>query len=186
MMAGCDRWIGGGRRCGTDGDKTEGVTYRELFRGRDAWLAVGLLLLEFVAAVQLYVTVTVLPLVSSELHGQRYYGLALSGATVALFVSTPLAAPIARRVGMRAVLLAAGVLYLAGSLLSAVAASMPVFTAGRVVMGLGDGVLFALSYLIVAEHFPPRLRSRMIALLASMWLLPSLLGPPGAAVLATL
>lgn len=165
---------------------TEGVTYRELFRGSAGQLAVGLLLLEFVAAVQLYVTVTVLPLVSSELHGQRYYGLALSAATVALFVSTPLAAPIARRVGFRTVLLASGVLYVAGTLLSAVAASMPVFTAGRVVLGLGDGVIFALSYLIVAENFPPRLRSRMIALLASMWLLPSLLGPPGAAVLATL
>jgi len=165
---------------------TESVTYRELFRGEAGRLAVGLLLLEFVAAVQVFVTATLLPLVSSQLHGQRYYGLALSAATVALFVSTPLATPIAQRIGSRTVLLAAGVLYVAGTVLSAVAMSMPVFAAGRVVQGLGGGAMFALGYAIVAEDFPSRLRSRMIALLTSMWLLPSLLGPAGAAVLAAL
>jgi MFS family permease len=164
---------------------TQGVTYRQLLRGEAGRLAVGLLLLEFVAAVQVFVTATLLPLVSAQLHGERYYGLALSAATVALFVSTPLAIPIAHRVGSRAVLLGSGVLYVAGTLLSATATSMPVFAAGRVVQGLGSGAMLALGYAIVAEDFPSRLRSRMIALLTSMWLLPSLLGPAGAAVLAT-
>jgi MFS family permease len=167
------------------GDVTGSVTYRELFRGQPGRLAVGLLLLEFVAAVQVYVTATVLPLVSEELNGQRYYGLALSASTVALFVSTPLAAPIARRLGSRKVLLGSGVLYMAGTLLSAAATSMPVFAAGRIVQGLGGGAMFALGYAIVAEEFPSRMRARLIALLTSMWLLPSLLGPTGAALLAT-
>ena len=69
------------------------VSYREVFRGDLGRLAAGLLLLEFVSAVQVFVTSTILPLVSRELHGGRYYGVALSAGTVALFVSTPASAP---------------------------------------------------------------------------------------------
>jgi MFS family permease len=78
------------------------------------------------------------------LNGQRYYGLALSASTVARVRLDPLAAPIARRLGSRKVLLGSGVLYMAGTLLSAAATSMPVFAAGRIVQGLGGGAMFAL------------------------------------------
>ena len=162
------------------------VSYREVFRGELGRLAVGLLLLEFVSAVQVFVTSTILPLVSRELNGGRFYGIALSAGTVALFVSTPASAPLSRRFGPRVVLAGAACLHVAGTVISLLAPSMLVFAAGRLVTGLGSGAMFAIGYATVAEQFPARLRPRMIALLTSMWLLPSLIGPSGAALVATL
>jgi MFS family permease len=161
------------------------TTYREVFRGNLGRLAVGLMLLEFFAAVQVFVTATVLPMVSAELDGGRYYGLALSAGTVATFAVTPATAPLMARFGPRVVLVAAGGLHVAGAAVSATSSVMPVFALGRLVQGLGTGALMALGYALLAERFPARLRPRLIALLTAMWLVPSLFGPGGAALLAT-
>jgi MFS family permease len=161
------------------------ATYREVFRGGLGRLAAGLMLLEFSAAIQVFITATVLPLVSAELDGGRYYGLALSAGTVAIFVATPVTAPLMLRLGPRSVLGAAAVLHLTGTVVSAASAAMPIFALGRLIQGFGTGLLMALGYALLAERFPARMRPRLIALLTSMWLLPSLLGPGGAALLAT-
>lgn len=156
-----------------------------MFRGSTGPLAVGLLLLELVSAVQVYLTATVLPLVSDELDGSRYYGLALSAGTVAVFVATPASAPLMLRLGPRTLLGVAATLHTVGTGLSAISSVMPMYALGRLVQGLGTGALVAIGYAVLAERFPARLRPRLIALLTAMWLLPSLVGPSGAALLAT-
>jgi MFS family permease len=159
--------------------------YRDVFRGGTGPLAVGLLLLELVSAVQVYITATVLPLVSDELAGSRYYGLALSAGTVAVFVATPATAPLMHRFGARTLLGVAALLHTVGTASSAISSVMPMYALGRLVQGLGTGALVAIGYAVLAERFPARLRPQLIALLTSMWLLPSLVGPSGAALLAT-
>ena len=52
-------------------------------------------------------------------------------------------------------------------------------------IGSGGGGLYALSLGAVAKAFPDRLRPRVMALLATIWILPGLVGPPFAALLAT-
>lgn len=156
-----------------------------MFRGGTGPLAVGLLLLELVSAVQVYITATVLPLVSGELAGSRYYGLALSAGTVAVFVATPASAPLMIRIGPRTLLGVAAGLHTVGTAWASISSEMPMYALGRLVQGLGTGSLVAIGYAVLAERFPARLRPRLIALLTAMWLLPSLVGPSGAALLAT-
>jgi len=46
------------------------------------------------------------------------------------------------------------------------------------------GRLYVVSLATVAKTYPERIRTQVMALLASMWILPGLLGPPVGAVLA--
>lgn len=50
--------------------------------------------------------------------------------------------------------------------------------------GIGGGGLYVVSLSIVAKTYPERIRPRVMALLASMWILPGLLGPALGALLA--
>jgi len=75
--------------------------------------------------------------------------------------------------------------FAAGLVVAATAPSMPILLVGQFVMGAGGGGLYALSLGTVAATFPDRLRPRVMALLATMWILPGLVAPPFAALLAT-
>jgi hypothetical protein len=64
---------------------------------------------------------------------------------------------------------------------------MPVVLVGQFLQGAGGGGLYALSLGTVAKSYPDHLRPRVLALLATMWILPGLVGPPvGAAIASTI
>jgi hypothetical protein len=76
--------------------------------------------------------------------------------------------------------------FAAGLLVSATAPAMPVVLVGQFLQGAGGGGLYALSLGTVAKTYPDHLRPRVLALLATMWILPGLIGPPvGAAIAST-
>jgi MFS family permease len=54
----------------------------------------------------------------------------------------------------------------------------------RFVQGIGGGGLYVVSLATVAKTYPGRIRPRVMALLASMWILPGLVGPPVGALIA--
>jgi MFS family permease len=61
---------------------------------------------------------------------------------------------------------------------------MLVLVIARFVQGIGGGGLYVVSLATVAKTYPERIRPRVMALLASMWILPGLLGPTIGAVIA--
>ena len=61
---------------------------------------------------------------------------------------------------------------------------MPILLVGQFLQGAGGGGLYALSLGTVAKTYPDRLRPRVMALLATMWILPGLVGPPVGALIA--
>jgi MFS family permease len=69
------------------------------------------------------------------------------------------------------------VLYVSGLVIAALAPSMLVVVTGRFVQGMGGAGLYVVSLGTVAKTYPERIRPRVMALLASMWILPGLLGP---------
>ncbi len=62
---------------------------------------------------------------------------------------------------------------------------MLVLVVGRFVQGIGGGGLYTVSLGAVAKTYPERIRPRVMALLASMWIVPGLLGPPVGTLIAT-
>lgn len=162
------------------------VSYRELFTGDRGKLALGLLILEFMASVQMFFVATVLPLVAEEFRGGTLYGFALGAGTVALFISLPLTRSLVTAKGGPWVLKLGTIMYLLGLALLIAAPAMAIFVLGRFVQGLASGALAVFGLGAVVSHFPKNLRPRLIALMSSMWLLPALIGPAVSATVAEL
>ena len=69
-------------------------------------------------------------------------------------------------------------------LLSMVSRTMPVFLASRVIQGLGTGGLIVAIYAAIALIYPEKLRPQVFAGFAGAWVVPSLVGPGVAGLLA--
>jgi MFS family permease len=155
-----------------------------VFAGARGRLTTGLLLLEALVAIQILVVATVMPAVRRDLGDIQYYGWTFSASGLGQFAAIPIAGHAMDRWGARRLLAAALVLYSAGLLLAAFAPSMLVLVLARLIQGIGGGSLYAVSLGTVAKTYPEDIRPRVLALLAAMWILPGLLGPPLGAVLA--
>ena len=174
------------RRAGREAtEATEAPPWREVFQGRRGRLTAGLLLLEALVAVEALVVTTIMPDIRRDLGQLELYGLAFSATALATFGAIPIAGHAADRYGPRRVLPFMLGVFLAGLLIAGTAPSMPVFIVGRFFQGAGAGALYSVSLGTVAKTYPDRLRPRVLALLASMWVLPGLVGPPFGALLAS-
>src|SRR5579862_1838227 len=158
---------------------------RELFVGRRGRIAAGLLVSEFVAATQGLVIAAIMPRVVADLRGLGEYSLAFGAFYAAYLIFLPFAGAWVDRLGLRPVLAAALALLGGGILMVALAPNMPAFLAGRFVEGIGDGLDYAVSFAAVAKSFPPELRTRMLSLNSTMWLIPGLIAPGLGAFVAT-
>ncbi len=158
--------------------------WREVFSGARGRLTTGLLLLEALVAIEALIVATILPAVESDLGGLSLYGWIFTAFTLASLGSVPIAGRITDRVGPRPVLAVTIALYALGLIIAASAPSMLVIVLGRFVQGVGGGGLYTVSLAAVAKTYPERIRPRVMALLASMWILPGLVGPLLGAIIA--
>jgi MFS family permease len=69
------------------------------------------------------------------------------------------------------------VIFCVGVVIAGAAPTMPLFLVGRVVHGLGSGVLGVALYVVVAQAYPEAMRPRVFAVLTTAWVLPALIGP---------
>jgi len=169
----------------TTSAETTPPPWREVFQGARGRLTTGLLILEALVAIEILVVATILPAVQRDLHGLRLYGWNYAALTLASFGAVPIAGKLTDRLGPRAVLGASIAIYAAGLAAAATAPSMLVLVIARFVQGIGGGGLYVVSLATVAKTYPERIRPRVMALLASMWILPGLLGPPVGAVITS-
>jgi len=159
--------------------------WRELFRGPRGRLTMGLLLLEALVGFEALIVTTILPAVQRDLGGIQYYGWAFAATSLATFATIPLAGRATDRYGPRRPLGLALAVFLVGIVGAALTPSMPILVVARFVQGCGGGALYAVSLGAVAKAYPADLRPRVLALLASMWILPGLVGPPLGALIAS-
>ncbi|HEY7476867.1 MAG TPA: MFS transporter [Actinomycetota bacterium] len=170
----------------TAGDVALGpAPWREVFRGRRGRLTAGLLILEALVAVQALVVATILPDIRRDLGMVELYGLTFTAAGLATVAAIPIAGRALDRYGARRLLPPVLLLFAGGLLICATAPTMPFVLLGQFLAGWGGGGLYALSLGTIAKTYPDNLRARVMALLATMWILPGLLGPPLGAVIAT-
>jgi MFS family permease len=161
------------------------VRWRALFQEGRAWLTVGVLLVEFLVAVQALVVTAIMPAVERDLGGLAYYGLAFSGFSIAALVAAPTAGRASDRRGPATPFLLFGGVFIAGTLLAGVAPSMPLLALTRVLQGYGAGGWYTVALVAIARTYPESGRARMLALLAGAWIVPGLLGPSYGALMAS-
>ncbi|WP_170334023.1 MFS transporter [Ruegeria arenilitoris] len=151
--------------------------WHEILRGEfsavSAVLAAGIAL----HAVNITLSATMLPSIVAEIGGHSLYAWNATLATLAAILSAAVTGKLLRRTGVRLGFGMAGIVFATGSLLAALAWSMPVLLVGRVIQGAGGGMLFTLCYSMIIIVYPERLWSRAMALLSGTWGITMLFGP---------
>lgn len=128
-------------------------------------------------AINIYIATTVLPSVVQEIGGLNLYAWNTTLFVMASILGSALTSRTLSRYGARRTYLIAIALFLAGSLLCALAPSMLVMLSGRTIQGLGGGFLFALGYAMIYDVFEKSLWPRAFALVSGMWGVATLIGP---------
>ena len=159
--------------------------WRELFQGGRGKLTAGILLIEFLVAVEALVVTAIMPAIKRDLGGVEYYGLVFSGFSLAALVAAPVAGRMADRRGVAQPFLAFSTLFVVGTVLCGAAPSMPLLALARVVQGGGAGGAYTIALAAVTRTYPESGRARVLALLAGAWIVPGLLGPSYGALIAS-
>jgi MFS family permease len=151
---------------------------------RHAVVTVGCLLAVSVVAFEQLSLATIAPVIGADLGGAGSYSWVFTVFLLAQIVGSVAAGQAADRRGPGGPLLLGVALVAAGLLVAGLAPNLALFLAGRAGQGLGGGMLGASVFAVVGIAYSDALRPRMLALLSSAFVLPALIGPSLAGLLA--
>jgi MFS family permease len=147
-------------------------------------LTVGLVLAVTFVAFEALAVATILPVVGRQLGDLRLYGWVFSAFLLASLIGIVLAGTLADRMPLGRPMLAGLALFAVGLVIGGTAPDMVVLVAGRAVQGLGAGVVPAVAYVAISRCYAEEARPRMFAVLSTAWVVPGLIGPGIAALVA--
>jgi MFS family permease len=147
-------------------------------------LIVGVLMVSTFIAFEQMSVAAVLPAVLRHLGGVDLYGWVFSAFMLGQVVGIMLAGLAVDRIGTSRPLLVAGVGFALGLVVGGTAASMMILVLGRAIQGLGAGVIVVTLNSAIGRGLPEELRPRAFAAMAVAWVLPSIIGPAVAGIVA--
>ena len=147
-------------------------------------LTLGLILILLGPAFEALAVATILPKIVADLGGLSFYGWSFSAYLLATLVGLILAGDEADQRGPALPFMIGVVSFVIGLILAGTAPSMIVFVLSRSVQGFGAGILVSVTYACVGQGYPEHLKPRMVAILASAWALPGLIGPALAGIIS--
>jgi MFS family permease len=141
-------------------------------------LTVALLALVTIIAFEAMAISTAMPAVARDLDAVRSYGLPASFMLTAMLLGIVLAGVWSDLRGPLPSLFAGELLMAAGSAMAGLAPTFTVLLAGRLVAGLGAGLIVVALYVVIGRAYPDALRPRVFSWVSAAWVLPSVIGPP--------
>src|SRR5436190_11485876 len=147
-------------------------------------LTLGLILIILGPAFETLAVATILPKIVADLGGLSFYGWSFSAYLLAVLVGLILAGDEADQRGPALPFIIGVASFVLGLILAGTAPSMIVFVLSRAIQGFGAGILVSVIYACVGQGYPERLKPRMVAILASAWVVPGLVGPALAGIIS--
>ena len=140
-------------------------------------IVLGIMLAMFLGALDQTIVATALPTIGRHFGDLGDLSWVVTAYLLTGTAVTPLYGKLSDVHGRRAVILAAIGLFMAGSLVCALAPSMQVLIIGRALQGSGGGGLIALSQTIIADIVSPRERGRYQGYIGAVFATSSVGGP---------
>ncbi|MHA7146426.1 MDR family MFS transporter [Arthrobacter sp. TmT3-37] len=140
-------------------------------------LFVGLMLSMLLAALNQTVLSTALPTIVGDLNGVDQMLWVITAFILASTITMPVYGKLGDLMGRKELLMAAIVLFMAGSVVGALAGNMEVLITARVIQGLGGGGLMILSQAIIADVVPARERGKYMGVMGGVFAIASVAGP---------
>jgi MFS family permease len=123
------------------------------------------------------ITATIMPSVGVDLGGYAYFSWAVAGFLLGGIMAGASSGRVSEVLGLRSAMTIAGLVFMTGCLLSAVAPNIGLFLTGRLVQGAGSGWISGFSMVAIALLFPERHLARVFASVAAIWGIATVLGP---------
>ncbi|MBB2795889.1 UNVERIFIED_ORG: MFS family permease [Rhizobium pisi] len=128
-------------------------------------------------AVESYITATIAPSIVRDIGGLALFSWVTSLFVAAAVLGSIFVAMRPRGITLRGVYVIAALVFGAGSMVAAIAPSMPVVLIGRALQGLGTGALAALGYAFIRFVYPEPLWPKATTLYAAIWGISTVIGP---------
>ena len=138
-------------------------------------LCVGLAM--FLAALSQTVVASIMAPIVADLGGFDRYTWPSTSYLVAATVAYPIVGRLSDIYGRRAFLIAGIAIFVVGSALVGISASMNQVIAFRLVQGLGGGIVMTCSYVSIADLFRPEDRGKFFGVLGALYAVATVVGP---------
>ena len=137
----------------------------------------GMVGLVSLIALEALAVATVMPQAATELHGLSLYGFVFGGPLAASMLGMVAAGRWSDRHGPLRPLWSGVAGFVSGLIVGGLAPDMAWLLFGRLVAGLGSGLLSVSLYALVGRLYPTALHARVFTAFSAAWVLPSLVGP---------
>jgi MFS family permease len=141
-------------------------------------LTIGICINVIAIAFEVIAVATAMPVAARELNGLSYYAWSFSLFVIGMLFATVVAGRISDRMGPARPLVIGMIIFVAGLLLAGSAEHMLQLVGGRLVQGLGSGLMNTAVFVLVAQAYPVTQRPRVFTFISTAWILPSFVGPP--------
>jgi EmrB/QacA subfamily drug resistance transporter len=136
------------------------------------------------AALDSTIVGTAMPKIIGDLHGMERYSWPFTAYMLFSTLAIVTSGRLSDLYGRKQVFLSGILFFLFSSALCGLSRSMLQLIIFRGMQGIGGGILFSSSFIIVGDLFPPRERGKYMGLLAAMFGLASVIGPAVGGVIA--
>lgn len=126
----------------------------------------------------------IMPVIARDLHGMHLYSWAFSATLIASLAATVAGGAWSDAAGPARPMRVGLGTFLTGLLVAGFAPDMGVFIAGRTIQGLGAGAVITSIYVLIARAYPEPMRPRVFVITSAAWVVPSLVGPTVATLVA--
>jgi EmrB/QacA subfamily drug resistance transporter len=138
---------------------------------------VGVAMALLLAALDQTIVGVAMPRIVSELHGLSYYAWVTTAYLITSTALVPVAGKLGDMFGRKPFLLAGMIGFVAASALCGTSQNMVELVLFRALQGVFGGVLFASTFAVLADVFPPSQRAKMSGLFGAVFGLSSVVGP---------
>lgn len=148
--------------------------------GRFCFVSLGILL----HATNETMVATILPAMVRDLAGVELVGWAFAIYELGAIVAGASAGRLVSYISLSRNMTIAALIFAAGAAICAFAGTMPIFLAGRLIEGIGGGMLVSLAFVSVERLFPPRIWPQLFGIISAVWGVAAFGGPLIGAVMA--
>src|ERR1035441_6973878 len=137
----------------------------------------SLMLTMFLAALDQTIVATALPTIGRQFRDVSSLSWVITAYLLASTAVAPVFGTLSDIYGRRAMIIAALSLFVAGSILCAVAPNMPVLILARGLQGLGGGGIMPIVQTLISDVVSPRERGQYQAYFSAVWMAAGIGGP---------
>jgi EmrB/QacA subfamily drug resistance transporter len=140
-------------------------------------ILMSLMLTMFLAALDQTIVATALPTIGKQFQDVSNLSWVITAYLLAATAVAPVFGTLSDIYGRRAMIVTALSLFIAGSVLCALAPSMPVLIIGRGLQGLGGGGIMPIVQTVISDVVTPRERGHYQAYFSGVWMAAGIGGP---------